>query len=133
MDRRGGHTLAHLHYTLFGRLSWAMKSKKPTMLLIIGAREVKVEKVEDDALRLPTSRANLLASHVAVLVSLEEVEGAMMKVKAARASTILKALTLLMREAETPKYKASWFWMFVASLVLVRKVACEVDKRAPAT
>ena len=104
-----------------------------TVLLMIGAREVKDEKGEDDALTLPTSRANLLASHVAVLVSFEEVDGAMMYEKEARPSTVLKALMLLMRVAETLKYEASWLWMLAASLVLARKDVCKVDKRAPAT
>ncbi len=109
-----------------------MKSKKPTMLLMSGDKEVQLA----NGLRVfkaAISLANLLASHVAVLVSFDEVEGVMTKVKAARASTVFKTWTPLMRNAETPKYKASWFWMFVASLVLVRNVACKVDKRAPAT
>jgi hypothetical protein len=99
---------------------------------MIGAREVKDAKGDEDALRFPTSLANLLASHVAVLVSLDEVEGEMMKVKDVRASMVFKALMLLIREDEIPKYEASWLWMFAASLVLVRNVACVVDRRAPA-
>jgi hypothetical protein len=98
-----------------------------------GDKEVQVAKGLKVVLKAAMSLANLLASHVAVLVSLDEVAGAIMKVKAVRASTVLKALTLLMRVADMPKYKASWAWMFAASLVLVRKVACVVDKRAPAT
>ncbi len=74
---------------------------------MIGAREVKDAKGDEDALRFPTSLANLLASHVAVLVSLDEVDGEMMKAKAVRAFVVLKALTLLMRVAETLKYEAS--------------------------
>ncbi len=104
-----------------------------TVLLMIGAREVKDEKGDEDALRFPTSRANLLASHVAVLVSFDEVDRAMMNEKDVSASIVLKALTLLMRVAETLKYEASWLWMLAASLVLVRKAVCKVDKRAPAT
>ena len=100
---------------------------------MIGAREVKDAKGDEDALRFPTSLANLLASHVAVLVSLDEVEGAMMKVKDVRASMVFKARILLTREDETLKYEASWLWMFAASLALVRNVACVVDRRAPVT
>jgi hypothetical protein len=100
---------------------------------MMGAREAKDAKGDDDALRLPTSLANALASQVAVLVSLDEDDGAMMNEKEVSPSTVLKVLTLLMREDEIPKYDASWLWMFAASLVLVRNVACEVDKRAPAT
>ena len=100
---------------------------------MIGAREVKDAKGDEDVLRFPTSLANLLASQVAVLVSLDEVEGEMMKVKDVRASMVFKARTLLMRDDEISKYEASWLWMFAASLVLVRNVACVVDKRAPVT
>jgi hypothetical protein len=74
-----------------------------------------------------------LASHVAVLVSFDEVDEAMMNEKEARPSIVLKTLTLLMRVAETLKYEASWLWMLATSLVLVRKAVCRVDKRAPAT
>ncbi len=72
-----------------------------------GRKEVQVAKGPKAEFKAAISLANLLASHVAGWVSLEKVEGAIMKVKAVRASAVLKALTLLMRVAETPKYKAS--------------------------
>ncbi len=78
-----------------------------TVLLMSGDKEVQVAKGLKVVFKAAMSLANLLASHVAVRVSLENVEGAIMKVKAVRASTVLEVLTLLMRVAETPKYKAS--------------------------
>ena len=74
---------------------------------MIGESELYELKGDDDELTNATSLANLLASQVAVLVSLEVVDDLMMNVKAVRASTVLNALTLVIRLDATPKYVAS--------------------------
>ncbi len=104
-----------------------------TVLLTIGARELKDENGDDEALTLATSRANLLARNVEVLAVLEVVEGLMMKVNAVRASTVGKTLTLAMRAASIRKYSASCCSMAKVSPSSARNAVCEVDKRAPAT
>jgi hypothetical protein len=75
-----------------------------TVLLMIGASEVNGEKGDEDTLTIPTSFANLLARKVEVLALLEDVEGLMINVKAVRASTVAKTLTLAMRDASMRKY-----------------------------
>jgi hypothetical protein len=94
-----------------------------TVLLMIGAREVNDEKGDEDALTLPTSRANLLAKKVEVLALLEDVDGLMINVNAVRPSTVANALTLAMRDASTRKYSAIWSLMAEVSPSSARKAA----------
>jgi hypothetical protein len=90
---------------------------------MIGASEANDENAERVGLMLSTSFANLLAKKVEVLALLEDVDGLMINVKAVRASTVAKTLTLMMRDASMRKYCASWFAIANVSPSSARKAA----------